>query len=332
MGYQTGTANDVSDLLEKLSIFASTLGWTVDKFVSGTSPELYLHNADGYWSFGVTRPSSSYKYALFILGNTGFDNALAWTAQPGSSYTNHGSTSSWFANYRGAGTTELVRGAGPFISYDFFGTAQYLHVIVQITAASFRHFGIGTLNREGNYTGGQYTYGTAYNPFGNSGVDSNPDYNTYPFCDRTVYGDNFSSAVRADALGDSGSSPYWFLFGATLAGIGAIGLGGSVLYNSGTYSRRHPDTMAVATSQSQLGAVIAPVPNAIMVIGADGLWRRLGIVPDIAVCRMMGITSRGQLELNGETWMIVPPIKYMADGRIVGENSHVLGYAYRITP
>lgn len=321
MAYQTGTANNLSDLLSKLATFAQTLGWVVDKLITGTQPGLFVHNAHGYWSTGV---GTSLYDTLYISGNTGFDTSVAWNAQPGTSMTYHGP----WGTYYGVGTTNLT---GPFTSYDFFGTPDYLHVVVQISPGRFRHFGIGILDKEGDYTGGHYAYGTRVNTGGS--YIGRPDiaYHTYPLSDTvsaTYNSSYYTSIVRADGLGTT--LPHWFLFGSPTAGVGAMGSGCSV---TGLAERPHPDTLAVVTSQSQLGAAVAPVPNAILGRSADGLWRRLGVVPDYGVCRMSGIAPRSRFSVNGDDWMIVPAMQLRdttnayGDG---GDNSHLLGYAYRI--
>ncbi len=319
MAYQTGAANSVSDLLDKLAIFAAPLGWVIDKFEPGALPQLFLHNDKGYWSLGGVTAGHLYGF-----GNTGYDASKNYYQQPGSSWANHGS----YGTYYGAGTTDLV---GAFVSYDFFGTADYLHVVVQIGAAAFRHFGIGTLLKEGSYAGGQYAYGTRVS--GTYAGRPDVGYHTYPLNDavNATYGSSYYTAVvRADNLGGSALLPHWYMFGSPGAGVGAFGLGAPV---TDLTNRWHPDTLAVTSSQGTLGAIIAPMPNAIIISGADGLRRRIGTVEDFYICRMAGIAPRAKFEINGDTWMIIPPLQYRlttdnyTDG---GNNSYIIGYAYRM--
>lgn len=329
MAYQTGSATDLSDLLEKLSVFAASLGWVVDGFTPGSSPTLFLHNADGYWSFGYGRTqynSNNKKYGLLVCCNTGYSGDSSWNAQPGSSYNAKG-------YYSGAQTTDLNLSA--YISYDFFGTAQYLHVVVQIAAGVFRHFGIGTLNKEGDYIGGQYAYGSIFS-IANSGVSFY--YAVLPFAD---YIDSSearytTSIVRADMLGGRNISPDYYPFGLQISSAPtAIGVTGSWYSASSAYAS-HPDNFSIRTSKSALGAVVAPVPNAIIAICVDGLYRRLGSVPDMYPCRITGLTPRAQFDINGETWMTMPALAYRntVDGNygVIHGNSYDIGYAYRITP
>ncbi|HBO3040937.1 TPA: hypothetical protein L4R07_006135, partial [Pseudomonas aeruginosa] len=76
MAYFTGAANSPADLLAKVRVHAESLGWVTDR---ASATEWLCHNAEGYWSF------SAGANQFQMAGNTGFDNGLAWNAQPGSS-------------------------------------------------------------------------------------------------------------------------------------------------------------------------------------------------------------------------------------------------------
>ncbi|TQC33971.1 hypothetical protein EEB16_31290, partial [Rhodococcus sp. WS7] len=80
MAYFTGTANNPADLLAKVRVHAESLGWVTDR---ASASEWLCHNADGYWSFNAG--ANQFQMA----GNTGFDNSLAWNAQPGNSVQNN---------------------------------------------------------------------------------------------------------------------------------------------------------------------------------------------------------------------------------------------------
>lgn len=319
MAYQTGTANTLSELLEKLASFATQLGWQVDKLITGDSPFLYLHNHAGFWSMGC----GSNKNILYIFGNTGYDSRTAYNAQPGSSASHHGAS-----KYNG---TTVSTPGGPYRRYDFFGTADYLHFFVEIAPGRFRHGGFGTLEKEGNYDGGQYVFGTFVSSSSTAVGLPTQAYHAFPFGNHhdAVYSSSlYVSAVRADRVEKPG--PYWYLCGRDYAGVSAIGPGAPP-YNA-TYMS-HPDAFSVITSQSQFGAAIVPVPCSILVRTADGLWRRLGTVPDFFVCYMSGIAPCSIHEIFGEKWMVVPAMQFResydrySDG---GENSYLMGYVYRV--
>lgn len=217
----------------------------------------------------------------------------------------------------------------------FFCTAQYLHVVVQIEAERFRHFGIGTLDKEGDYVGGQYAYGTYIT--NNYAYYQNSDH-AYGFSP----GANGNQAVvRADGIGGDTKSPWYFApnavndyndlnkrdYGKYILTLGRA----SMSTNVSTY---HPDAILVNYSQSKFGQVLIPCPHSLIAHGIDGVFRRLGILPDRYECTMRGIQPRQILTITGERWMIIPSAQY--DARNVayieeGKNSSgVQGVAYRI--
>lgn len=319
MAYQTGTAKTLNELLTKLAEFAQTQNWVIDK---ATNNELYLHNDDGYWSFVLSAESN------FLLSyvNSGFDKSKGADAQPGSSKNNSFTTIE-------TATTQLH--SGNYVSYDFFCTKQYLHIVVQIEADKFRHFGIGTLDKEGEYVGGQYTYGTSIQ--GRYGHYQEIDH-IYGFAN----GKNGNQAVvRADGISGATKSPWYFApvsindfndinkkdYGKYLLTLGRA----SMYTDNKTY---HPDKLLVDFSQSKFGQTLIPCPHSLIAHGIDGVFRRLGILPDRYECTMVGIQPRQILEIAGERWMIIPSAQYdernansIEEGK---NNSGIQGVAYRI--
>lgn len=328
MSYQTGTAETLSDLLFKLSEFAIANGWTVDKFTPHvTTPELYLHNAGGFYSFGTLSGYYSSVRSLIIYGNTGYSDSVAFNTQPGNSRQNQGFYN--IVSYNGTHVTEMT---GPFLTYDFFGTSQYLHVVVQIGAARFRHFGIGQLNKEGDWSGGEYVFGTLRS-------QTSPSYphndQIWGVCAPGQSQSRYSAVVRAEGIAGQNQTPWWLgasksdIAGATVRGAGHCGTSGSTLNQS------HPDSLQIYSSLSTFGQVLAPVPNSILAYGLDQVWRRLGTLPDCAQCRMDGITPRTILKIAGEEWMIIPPTTYRANAANGpdsknDDSSGEAGVAYRI--
>lgn len=318
MSHETGSANNLSQLLSRLATFAADLGWVIDK-LDTTTPQLYLHNHSGYWS--MTGPT------LSIYGNTGYNPAALVSEQPGSSYLNNSTSGN--TQYQGTRCDELEN--GNYVSYDFFGTADYLHIAVQIKSNQFRHFGIGTLIKSGEYDGGQYVYGCAFHETSSTYTPSH----AIPFTGLTTeqgWGINaglrYSTVVRADI----DSAPHWYIFGRMSgnelrADMCAMGLGDCGLYDS-----CHPDRLSAQTALSQFGQAIAPVPNIIYIRTLDGIYRQIGRVPDFYVCHMQGVTPRTDITVAGEKWRLIPPLQIQTSTSTPsGEsNSLTMGYAFRI--
>lgn len=316
MSYETGSTSTLTQLLTRLGVFAQANGWTVDKFDTAI-PALFLHNAAGYWSMMLTGG------VLTLYGNTGFNGSVAASAQPGSSLTNN--STSAFAGTRCEGVE-----TGNYVSYDFFGTDRYLHVAVQVATNQFRHFGIGTLIKTGQYDGGQYVYGTAFLSY--SALTS---YNAFPFGSLATannWGDSssirYSTVVRADLDASPRWCPFGRLSGNNLIVGWAMGLG-----DAGAFNSCHPDILSGQTAISQFGQVVAPVPNIIYCRTADNVYRQLGIVPDFYVCRMPGIAPRSDFDIAGERWRLIPPmqIQTTTGNAPAGQNnSYDIGYAFKV--
>ncbi|KOE63936.1 hypothetical protein [Aggregatibacter actinomycetemcomitans] len=319
MAYQTGTAKTLNQLVTKLAEFAQQQGWVIDKTADN---QLYLHNTDGYWSCYL----SSDDNGFYICINTGFDNSKPAQEQPGTSRTNA---------YRVIDTDTTQLQNGNYVSYDFFGTKQYLHVVVQIEAEKFRHLGIGTLDKEGEYTGGQYAFGTFITD--NDGHYQSSDH---------VYGfspgrEGKQAVVRADGVSGDTKSP-WYFAPVNISDYGnlaksdygkyLLSLGRASMYNEqNTY---HPDKLMVNFSQSKFGQVLIPCPHSLIAHGVDGVFRHLGVLPDRYECTMTGVQPRQILEIAGERWMIIPSAQYdVRNAREIERgknNSGIQGVAYRI--
>ncbi|EBW7149681.1 hypothetical protein DQC40_11710 [Salmonella enterica subsp. enterica serovar Coeln] len=290
MAYQTGSMKDALDLMKQLIPVLQAQGWVVDKqaFSNGNG-EWYIHNAAAAY-FSITGEESSSSYSsLGITGNTGFDGTKNAYNQPGST---------------GLDWVYLGGNDDPVISYDAFITPRYCHVTTQTRQSFFCHFGFGVLDKEGDYTGGQYLYRGS---------------SAFPFDHHAYAGISF---VRAELPGETGLTAGWYPFRNTIPR--AMGLGGPM------YDTLHPDLLAVETSQSALGGVLAPVPNAVYLTTSKNVNMRAGVVPDFCVCHMKGLTPRAKVEINSEQWMVFPVARLTLKKPDEWRNDDTFTYAYAL--
>ncbi len=321
MAYQTGTASDIYQLLNKLESFAVSLGWQIDDSYNGA---LLLHNNEGYWSIDF---DSSNKQ-LFVYANTGYDRSKNTGSQPGSQAT------------KGNAVTQVKTAtshldSGNYTTYDFLGTGDYLHVVVQIEPNRFRHFGFGTVVKEGEYVGGQYAFGTYLDDY----IHYNE--NTHCFGFSTTSNNNYAAVVRADGVSADVRSPWYFSSFAvsdysyldkSKNGNYVLCLGRAAMPRNA--NAHHPEALLVSQSQSVFGQRLIPQPNSLMAHGLDGVFYRLGTLPDRYECTMRGISPRQILTINDERWMIIPSAGYDERNQYQIEqgkdNSGIQGVAYRI--
>lgn len=315
MAYQTGTADNIADLLNKLKGFASAQGWSINKSKDNL---LYLSQGANYWALEV-------KYNnLYVIACTGFDDKKDCFDQPGAACKQ---------SYLQTKTCVTHLNSGSFVSYDFFGNAQYLHVCVQYARGRFRHFGVGVLNKEGDYIGGQYAFGT----YIRDGYERRQNYLSHVYGMSAGVREN-GAVVRADRLAKDSRAP-WYLVGYNYNGnytnLGNDERGCYILTNGrANNTQHHPECLLLINSQSKFGNMLLPVPNAPIAHCKDNLFRRLGTVPDRYECRMRGVIPRQILTINDERWMIVPAVQYQPAGVDLApegeENSGEYGVAYRI--
>ncbi|VEJ09751.1 hypothetical protein [Actinobacillus delphinicola] len=322
MAYQTGNAQNIHQLLEKLAEFAKILQWEI---VHHTETKLYLRNKDGHC------------FALEFLSNVFYTIPCTQLNNDKSAIEQLGSPCLEGNCYKQIYTRTTDLNLGNFIGYDFFGTADYLHVVVEIKPEQFRHFGIGMLLKEAEFMGGQYAFGTYL--YDQDEAKSNSRLNNYGFSandDLTA-----TAVVRADKFSAAQKSP-WYLYSANCystvydyakcVGSACYALGRSAMPED--YRTYHPDNYLVRYSQSQFGNTLIPAPNSIIGHKLDNTLIRLGILPDRYECTMQGIPPKKILEINGERWKIIPSAgynEYNSTRKTSNpDNTGIQGVAYRI--
>ena len=315
MAYQTASATDSPDLLDQLRLFLIGAGWTVDFWGDvSTNKALCVHRGTFYATFRT--------YATGGTGvGTGTDPA------PFVGVTGH----SGYSGTPGPGTltqasTELLTNGmpGPYVGYDFFegdGTSgPYIHVVVETQAGVFKHFGSGTLNKEGAITSGQYVYCSRwyYNDSVNSNYPiSNPDQaspaHLVPFDTRNSY---VATYVRADA---DGTSPYW---------MGGSNLNGGFSQNSPSVGNYETLRGPHLSSPSSLTGRTPLWPLWMIGRRLSNLYSPLGYPPDFRYIRIDNYNPKDVLTLGTDQWKVFPVIR--KNGPTGEVNSGLYGYAYRI--
>lgn len=308
MAYQTGAAAGGADLLDKFRLFAISLGWAVNNWstISTTQRWLSLQNAAGnfanfYWDGSST---------MFGILATGFNGGALYTAQPGRS-----------------GRTATSMTAGAFPAYWFFGDANMLMCVTEISTGVFRHWGVGDLEKAGAYTGGWYMTSTRYNA-SSSGENYNPapfdgatwpGITTYPNtiirCDAESR--NWWSCVRHDQSGPGAGE--WNSDGMA---TGSVRLGGE-----DNYMNRSPNTINSLT-------VLGPVRIAIN-RSSSGLYSPIGTVRNIRSASMQLISPRDEIVFGTDTWKIFPlsqKATWTNSGTVNYNGSFDRGLAYKIVP
>jgi len=162
MAYETGSATNANDLLDKLGIFALANGWTIQRNTAGLlflskgicAVSIQTQNFNyNDWETGssVSTPSSRWNMALNV-SNDG--TRTTFWGHPGSLVTTSADTDRVVTN-------DLY---GPFTEYHFFegtdGGAGYIHIVARTAAERWRCWGFGHLNKGAySHTGAAYLVG-----------------------------------------------------------------------------------------------------------------------------------------------------------------------------
>ena len=176
--YETGTASDQTDLMQKLSTFAQANGCT-ETYYNGTSRHLSLARVTDavYVSFAWDNINTIAIYQA--LGYSGGSAEAPWDQLNDSGNGQDLATNPTWID-RGRQVSRI--GTGPFTAYHFFAytNPHNIHVVLEFSPGLFRHFGFGTIAKTGTWLGGQWCGGHLWNWLGST-----------PF---NVYGSPYSSA------------------------------------------------------------------------------------------------------------------------------------------
>lgn len=326
MTYQTGTVNNVHDLLDALRVFAQGIGWTINSWSSltGGSGEsgkwLDLYHANsGYFSLVAWIPGSGAPW-VELFGHTGWNGANSYYNQPGSQYNQ------WGAGFYPS-SNEM---SGPFTAYHFFGSTQYLHVVVEVTTGRYKHICIGTLNKLGSYTGGQYIQAVNWWMNYTSGTNY-PDYGGHHYLfDWGGYSgwNNKVNFTRADL---DGRSAFWLMHTpsdptpasdrrayGSVRGYGMTPSGW--LWRLYNYS---PNSFNALTP-------LLPILVAAERVG-DEKYSPLGHAPDIRYCNMKNLSPGDLITIGSDQWLVFPAIQKTSvwNQNTTTPSSGYYGYAYK---
>lgn len=324
MAYQTGTATDPVDLLDKLRVFALANGWTVHNF--GARPA------------GATAGQALQLSKGPVVGSFLSLSAVGNMSDPGPKIGTYGHD----AYSAGGGTENQPNGgfkcyanacAGPYQAYHFFSddgstTPPYLYVVAETSAGVFRHFGLGKLVGLGVLNSGVFAYGSRWMHDVSSNYISDPDspWHAVPF-DSTSLGFNFAlpgTSLRADS--DS-ISPRWH---STEAHTFAQQMWGGI---RGQPSNNISQTKAIVhgpvrDSASQMTGRTLLGKCELAVARQSNLASPVGYPPGIRWVMLDNHDPGDVLTIGTEDWKLFPVIR--KNGSLGQPNSGLYGYAYRM--
>jgi hypothetical protein len=311
MSYETGTATDQHNLLDKVRTFLVANGWTQNGWADdGTGKRLHVSKGGLYFNFRSAVNERVFPYAYYsssgyayvtgiaLCGSTGYDGGEAWDEQPGGPIFNYNSCT-WGV------CAKDISGAVP--AYHLFTLgANSVCLVVEYQSGKFQYLVWGELDKSeaGTYTGGQFVAGSrsaaaaSYGGLGPTGIFG---YQGYP-------DDTAMLAVRMDI--DS-ITEYWWPGGNYVTRYGnatrlvrANGLSGALEPESASqYGLEAPLIRATPNAFNGLTPLF-PIP--IIAERASDKWSYIGRVPNTRMLNMTNYSAGDEVTFGSDTWKVFP--------------------------
>ena len=343
MAFQTGTATSQEDLIGKLYTFATGQGWT-GNVNSTTNDWAALNNGAVYVQFRWDNSAG-----IGVFHSLGFVNT---STAPGN-HTNDSGAGQVDAStpYNAAitGGRRIAIGNGPYVRHWFFtdGTTKYVHCVVEETPGKFRHFGFGSIDKVGSWTGGEYAYGHRWaadgaaasdDPLAQGAATAGSGHNV--LFDWLGGGSGSSDAAEAagtlhvEGVTGQPAGSKWALFCAQSSSLGTD-RAGNARFNVRGGVRGGPH-------QQQFGAFPASLANGSIPLVPVGVWLHdatvnpatlmlLGSVADLRTVQMRNIVPAQEFTVGSDTWMVFP-LDRKQWAQADTEESGNAGIAYRKVP
>lgn len=318
MAYATGNISNatdaIHDLMAALMTFVGTTlttkPWTVDEHNTGNryaTIHRAAESADRRALYTSFRWDNTTKFRLAHYQSTGFSGpSVAPHLHTGDS--GNGSTTSPATT--GRRTNFDIQ--GPFQAYHFFGgegSNPYVHIVVEVSANVFRHFGWGNLDKFNDWVGGEYVYGGLWDlsTTGGTPID-NPASSAHSLLLDSCTTTADSATMRVEGLPGQGGTGKWGVLtenataGNDTAAIARVSLKGCSRSGGWGYPLAWMPT-------SQVNAYKPLIPIDVFYFretGTPDTWYPLGRQPDVAIVNMKNLTVGEEITLGADTWKCFP--------------------------
>lgn len=335
MAYQTGSATDLADLLDKLNTFAVANGWTLDEF----------DTVNGDWAISKNDIFVSGRWNVATPLHLSLHQALAFdgaSTLPG----DHTDDSGHGYNATSSHVNTLLDderhvsdiGDGPFPSYHFFehnAGPAYIHVVVQSEAGIYKHFGFGELSKVGDWTGGEYCYGYYQSTGTSQTAVSN---NSVMLFDGINNGNMVNigqrnATMHVEGLPGMGASDKW---GAIVGSLSIAGLSSDLDGNGNPLThmlggfRGGPVARwwgQLTEGSNSIGFVPMYPINVWHYQSSNARVRLLGHMPDVRGISLRNFSDEEEVVIGGDTWVLFPSARRTPDN--IPHRTYHQGIAYK---
>lgn len=312
MSYETSSATDVNDLLGKLRLFLIDDGWTIDfngARVDTTGNALLVSKGGNCFGFMTQTIGGSAGDPASFFG------AFQYPGPYNGSLAPHLQTN--------ASAISIANNMpGPFQAYHFFSGenaagVSYVHCVVEATPGSFRHFGVGQINKLGAITTGNYCYAGSWN-YGSSYINSLNDRHSVPWAalENSQVNAWRGTIIRCD--GDALSPRYGVFNSRSDVDGGLRQIRGG--YNS--------DLSGLMLPPSTLTGRTPLLPIFGSVLRPSAFYSMLGGPADLRFVNLTNLLPGDTLSLGADSWKVFPIRR--RNGSAGLESSEYWGYAYKV--
>lgn len=285
MAYSTSTSiASVANLIDTLATFASAAGWTVERnTLSGANRTLTLKRAETDYIHVYNVNSGQ----LLLRASTGYDGALAPSAQPG-------------ATPQDAVTARLT---GPYPKVWFFADGSEVAVVVRRgdQNGAYASFAFGAVQKYGTFGGGTFVDGTYFDRSGgSSGSWTSSDHGLL------AYGSSGAGYVRADADGVSGQ---WARLAGDEAQVQSGPLNEARVYpvSQGGSCFSVARLLGAADDNTFSGrSLLYPIELSVRRAGSPTYYSPVGYVDSIRAVSLAKFSPEDELSIASETWTVFP--------------------------
>lgn len=304
MAFQTGTSTGPADLISKLATFAAANGWTVSPATNGS---VFINAARDLY-FGVAAGT----FTIFVKGATGYSAGATWDNQPGGSPD-------------ALSPTQVNDCGGPHKLYYFFGTEQYLHVVIEVVTNKFKHFVFGQLEKNSTYTGGAYFDGSFHDMTG--GINTNfPDASPHRYLFDT-FGNGATGGTGRIRVDIDGKTNNWMNYGSS----GAFSTESNMVKGATRTQYSLMAALQIASPNSfNQRTVLTPI--LIAAARGSGLFSLIGAPKDLRLVNMRDFNPGQIMTIGSDEWYVFPQTQKTL---VFNTNSSTLpssglyGYAYK---
>lgn len=354
MAYQTGSAANLTELLDALRLFAIAQGWTVDKWTSA-SQLLFLRKGN----CNVAMQSATQSLTHFPNGvSTAYTDTVLRMAL---STSITASLTTYFGHPGSLSTTatdtdrvEVNNLVGPFNAYHFFsgnetaGDPAYIYIVLQVASDRYQHFGFGNIDKKGmTHSGGaflggfaRYWYRSQLDLFNIGSVFNDPPSHGLPYSGvfgRTPVNAATENVYLPDALPLTWTGTQFTNWNSASAATPVPIPLATIWQRPANYAgaadapKLLSNLIAAPTSQWSGNLHLWPSP---IIMGNGSQICYVGDHPNIRYCNMEGLGATQEITYGTETWMVFPNLTQRVWGQdrlagFDGVSSGQYGVAYK---